>query len=111
MASLQSIIIRIYRFFLDAQYFNYWSKSQSPLYSGSIKVGFILILDTNDANSESTLRELRTKLDSGTSVSINGTDYLMEADSFNQEELSPMQYVNIRSLKVEQTCGKLRTKV
>ena len=66
-------------------------------------------MDTNDANSESTLRELRTKLDSGTSVSINGTDYLMEADSFNQEELSPMQYVNIRSLKVEQTCGKLRT--
>lgn len=80
-------------------------KSTLLTFLGSIAVEFQLISGVDVSDAESTLDTLKSELESGNSVAINGTHYSMEKNSFQKEDLSLPQYIDLRSKQMSQMAG------
>ena len=66
---------------------------------------FQLISGVDVFDAEITLDTLKSELESGNSVSINGMHYSMEKNSFQKEDLSLPQYIDLRSKQMSQMAG------
>ena len=66
---------------------------------------FQLISGVDVSDAERTIYKLKSELESGNSVAINGTYYSMERNNFQKEDLSLPQYIDLRSKQMSQMAG------